>query len=377
MKKILLISSFYSEYISAGTSQRTKDLKKGLSNLGWKCKVVTIKRSKYPIENEPDKNDILGINSLSIRYIIPVYPLLRFFRILKSCDLVHIIDHWSGLNILSVIFCIVSKTPYIFSPCGALEPIGRNILIKKLYNFIFLKYFLNNAKYIFAVTKKEKLEIELLSKKKLNIKVVPNGIWDKSETNFKIDKVTKKKLEFLIKPKKFILFVGRLSYVKGPDILFEAFLQIKNRDQYALVYAGPDENMKEEILKKLKNLPDIKNVIFLGSITPKVRDFCMKNALLTVIPSRREAMSMVALETSILGTPFIASESCGLDDFLINKAGFICEPNSKSISKRINFLLKNQEKIFITGKNAQSYVRKNYTWERILLEMNSDLNIFK
>ena len=55
MKNILLISSFYSEYISAGTSQRTKDIKKGLSNLGWNCKVVTIKRSKYPIEKEPDK----------------------------------------------------------------------------------------------------------------------------------------------------------------------------------------------------------------------------------------------------------------------------------------------------------------------------------
>ena len=96
----------------------------------------------------------------------------------------------------------------------------------------------------------------------------------------------------------------------------------------------------------------------------------MKNALLTVIPSRREAMSMVALETSILGTPFIATESCGLEDFSINKAGYICEPNSKSISKRLNFLLNNPEKICITGKNAKSYVRKNYTWDKILLEMN-------
>ena len=113
MKKILLVSSFYSEYISAGTSQRTKDIKKGLTDLGWKCKVVTIKRSTNPIEKEPDKKDIIGINSLSGRYPIPIYPLLRFFRVLKSSNLVHIIDHWSGLNILSVIFCVVSKTPYI------------------------------------------------------------------------------------------------------------------------------------------------------------------------------------------------------------------------------------------------------------------------
>ena len=129
--------------------------------------------------------------------------------------------------------------------------------------------------------------------------------------------------------------------------------------------------MKGDILKKLRNLPNIKNVFFLGSVTPKERNFLMKNALVTVIPSRREAMSMVALETSILGTPFIATESCGLADFSINKSGFICEPNSNSISKRLNFLLKNPEKISITGKNAKSYVRKKYTWEKILVEMNS------
>lgn len=373
MKNILLISNFYSEYISAGTSQRTKDIKKGLTNLGWKCKVVTINRSRNPIEKEPDKKDIIGIYSLSRRYNIPIYPLLRFFRVLKSSNFVHIIDHWSGLNIISVIFCMVSKTPYVYSPCGALKPVGRNILIKKLYNFIFLKFFLNNAKYIFAVTKQEKSEITLLSEKKLKIKVIPNGIWEKSETNLKIDIRTKKKLEYLIKPKKFILFVGRLSYVKGPDILFEAFLKINNKDQYALVYAGPDENMKRDILQKLRNYPNIKNVFFLGSVTPKERNFLMKNALLTVIPSRREAMSMVALETSILGTPFIATKTCGLADFSINKSGFICEPNSNSIAKRLNFLLKNLEKISITGKNAQFYVRKKYTWEKILLEINSYL----
>lgn len=371
MKKILLISNFYSEYISAGTSQRTKDIKKGLTDLGWKCKVVTIKRRISPIEKEPDKEDIIGINSLSERFIIPIYPLLGFFKILKSSNLVHIIDHWSGLNILSVIFCVFSRTPYIYSPCGALQPIGRNILIKKLYNFIFLKFFLNNAKYIFAVTKKEKAEIANISQKKLKIKVLPNGIWDKSETNFKVDMSTKKKLKYLLKPKKYILFVGRLSYIKGPDILFEAFLKINNRDQYALVYAGPDENMKGEILNKLRNFPNIKNVIFLGSVTPKVRNFCMKNALLTVIPSRSEAMSMVALETSILGTPFIATDSCGLADFIINKAGFICESNSNSLSNRLNYLLKNPEKLSFIGKNARSYVKKNYTWEKILLEMNS------
>ena len=47
----------------------------------------------------------------------------------------------------------------------------------------------------------------------------------------------------------------------------------------------------------------------------------MKNAIITVIPSRKEAMSMVALESSLVGTPFLASEFCGLDDFEENSSG--------------------------------------------------------
>ena len=187
---------------------------------------------------------------------------------------------------------------------------------------------------------------------------------------FKKDKRTQK-IRKQNKTKKFILFLGRLSYVKVTDILLKAFLKIKNRDQYTLVYAGSDENMKGSILEKLRNLRNIKNVIFLGSVIPKVRNYCMKNTLLTVIPLRREPISMVALETSILGKPFIAKESCRIADFSINKAGFICELNSDSISKILNFLLKNPEEISITGINQQFFVRKKYTWEKILVDMNS------
>ena len=177
MRRILLISNYYSSYISAGTSQRTKDFKKGFSSIGWDCKVTTIYRKKLPIENEPDKDNIFQIYSLSEKYPIPIYPLIKFLNLVKSSNLVHIIDHWSVLNIISIIFCLLTNTPYIYSPCGALIPTGRNIFIKKIYNFIFLKYFLNNAKYIFAVTNQEKQEIMCLTKKKLDIRTIPNGIW--------------------------------------------------------------------------------------------------------------------------------------------------------------------------------------------------------
>ena len=65
MNKILLVSNYYSSYISAGTSKRTRELKKGLSKLGWKCKVLTIKRKSLPLSKEQDNSDITTIKTLS------------------------------------------------------------------------------------------------------------------------------------------------------------------------------------------------------------------------------------------------------------------------------------------------------------------------
>ena len=375
MKRILLISNYYSSYISAGTSQRTKDFKKGFSSIGWECKVVTISRKKQPIDEEPDSENIFLIYSLSERYPIPLYPLIRFLNLVKSSNLVHIIDHWSGLNIISIIFCLLTNTPYIYSPCGALIPTGRNILIKKIYNFVFLHFILNNAKYIFAVTSKEKEEINKLTKKKLDIKLIPNGIWIDSHKISTSNYQTNNKINLVVAPKKYILFVGRLSYIKGPDLLFEAFSKIKRRKDFSLLYAGPEENMKQKILNKLANNKNIKNVYFLGEVNNEERNLYMKNALLTVIPSRREAMSMVALESSILGTPILATSSCGLDDFMLNYAGYICEPNANSIAEYLNNILDDTTRLEKVGNNAKNYVSENYSWQKIFSEISCNLKI--
>ena len=374
MKKILFVSNFYSSYISAGTSQRTRDIKKGLINMGWDCKVVTIKRKKLPKYKEPDNKDIVALETFNEKYPLPHISIFKLYDLIKNSSVVHIIDHWSVLNILSVFFCFLSKTPYVYSPCGAIKPIGRNIFIEKLYNFIFLDFIIKNSSYIFAITKNEFNEIKKLSKNKLNIRVVPNGIWKSKKFNPQNTIQIQSKFKNINIAKKFILYVGRLSYVKGPDILFDAFLEMKLRKDYSLIFAGPDDNMQNKILNKYKNINKQKNIVFLGPLTAIERDYFMQKATLVVIPSRKEAMSMVALESSIVGTPFLATNSCGLDDFIKNSAGFICKANSKSLSNKLNYILNDYKTIKTIGINAKKYVTKNYSWEFILKKINLYLN---
>ena len=373
MNKILLVSNYYSSHISAGTSKRTSELKKGLSKLGWKCKVLTIKRKSLPLSKEPDNSDITTIKTFSEKYPIPFIKNLKILDLIKSSDVVHIIDHWSVLNLTCVILCLLSKTPYIYSPCGALKPEGRNILIKKIYNFFFLSLISSNASYFFAITKKELKEIKAITKSNVQIILLPNGIWKESKK--KVIKKSHQNYSRFNFPSKYILFVGRLSIIKGPDILLEAFIKSKIKNEYYLIFAGPDDNMRVKMEQYIKNSPNNKKVLFLGSVPSTKRDFLMKNAIITVIPSRKEAMSMVALETSVVGTPFLASEFCGLDDFEKNSSGYICNGDPISISNKLDTLLEDLDSIKEVGKNAQNYVLSKYSWESIIEKMNLYLNM--
>ena len=123
----------------------------------------------------------------------------------------------------------------------------------------------------------------------------------------------------------------------------------------------------------LDKFPTIKNVFFLGSITSEERDFFIKNSVLTVIPSRKEAMSMVALESSYLGKAFLASKNCGLQDFYKNNSCFIYDSHVNGLTRKLDELLSYPEKIKKVGSIAKDYVLSNYMWESIINEMSLDL----
>ena len=63
---------------------------------------MTIKRANLPLNREPDNKDIIAINSFSQRYPIPLVNPIKLLNIIRNNEIVHIIDHWSLLNIISI-----------------------------------------------------------------------------------------------------------------------------------------------------------------------------------------------------------------------------------------------------------------------------------
>ena len=115
-------------------------------------------------------------------------------------------------------------------------------------------------------------------------------------------------------PKKpYLLFVGRLEKIKGPDIAVKAISLLPS--DFHLFIVGEGE--EKEKLKNLAGSEGVKErVHFLGGVPPDTLPSLFHTSFLTLIPSREEPFGLVGLESMSCGTPVLASGKGGLGEYI-------------------------------------------------------------
>jgi len=159
-----------------------------------------------------------------------------------------------------------------------------------------------------------------------------------------------------------VLFLGRLTYVKNPEILIKSFLDINPPDHTKLVLVGHGE--QEETLKE--DYKD-KRVIFTGLISDEAKKLDIIRACkVFVLPSKYEGMSLSLLEAMSCGLACIVSDA-GANSELIKNAGIlITEARLKQeLPISLRLLLEYPEFASILGKKAREKVLKEYSQEMI------------
>ena len=110
-----------------------------------------------------------------------------------------------------------------------------------------------------------------------------------------------------IRSKEYALFLGRLTYQKGADVLLHALTRLPGTGRVQLVIAGdgPERHALEQLAREL-NLQD--RVRFVGMISGEEKNYLLQNALFGVFPSREfEGLGLVTLDSFAAGNPVIAS----------------------------------------------------------------------
>jgi len=133
--------------------------------------------------------------------------------------------------------------------------------------------------------------------------------------------------------KPYLLFVGRIEYRKGIDLLLKAWPSVTRAfPNLNLIVAGKDINNYLEKLRSsdgdIKSSLEQKNLFFLGEVTEEDKNTLLHNCHLLVVPSRYESFGITAVEGLRAGKPVIASSVGGLVEVLGIDSPALVPPDS-------------------------------------------------
>ncbi len=156
----------------------------------------------------------------------------------------------------------------------------------------------------------------------------------------------------------YMIYIGRIDENKGADELFDFFLQFKREtdSDLKLVLVG------STVLK----IPFHPDIIYLGFLGEEDKFAALKEAMLLVMPSFFESLSMVTLEAWAMKTPVLANARCEVlkGQCLRSRAGLYYE-NYQEFRDALRLFLESKELRRRMGVNGQKYFRENYTWDII------------
>jgi glycosyltransferase involved in cell wall biosynthesis len=161
--------------------------------------------------------------------------------------------------------------------------------------------------------------------------------------------------------------MGRLNHIKGPDLLIRAFARIHGQfDSLKLVLAGPDDGLKSDLIRIMKEMRLTDKVRFIGYVGGDEKSCAYHAADLLVIPSRQEAMSIVVLEAGICGTPVVLTDRCGFDAVAEVNGGRVVPATIEGLEHGIQSIMTNSKNTASFGANLKKIIEKNFVWDAIV-----------
>ena len=152
--------------------------------------------------------------------------------------------------------------------------------------------------------------------------------------------------------RKFIIAVGRLTYVKGFDQLIDAFRSIKTPDIDLLIVGGGEEyeNLNKQIMAS-----GLSKRIILAGPKDNLQDY-YSQAQLLVLSSRNEGYPNVLIEAMSFGCPCIAMDcEFGPSEIIIDEVnGILIERNNfDELIIQVDYLLANHAQRELMSLNAK------------------------
>ncbi|MBT8763371.1 glycosyltransferase [Desulfohalobiaceae bacterium Ax17] len=386
MKLLCIVPSYWPAFQFGGPIYSVHGLNKALVKKGVDVTVYTTNvglNGKVPVNQEVDVDEVkityfaftksfefMGATGWQF-----TWQMTRALRNnLNKFDLVHIVAVWNYPITAAAHYCKRYKKPYLISPRGLLYPYttGKKSWKKWPYYHLMIKKTLRCASAIHYTTEDEKELCHRFLGLNNQAVVVPNGL-----ELLKFEALPPGDEFFNTYPhlsdKRLLLYLGRINWKKGLDILIEAFSYlVKNRKDAHLVLVGGDDGdgYKEKIERLVKKYGIEKYVTFTGILSGSKKLAAYRAVEIFILPSYSENFGMVVVEAMACGCPVIISNRVGIyREVQQREAGMVIEPEVSEIVKAVELLLDNKGLKERISANGYDLVKSQYDIDKVAEKM--------
>ena len=377
MRILHIIPYFYPAWAYGGTCRAAWELARALVRKQQQVVVYTTDaldahaRAKLPLE-VVDGVEIHRVRNLSNylawrRAFLPLGFGRQLRAALSHVDVAHLHEFRSYQN--SVALSLMEKlgVPFVLTAQGGLPRIMGRHSLKVLYDQMVGKRILRNAARLHALNEMEREQFIKLGVEPERVAILPNGV--DLEQYRSLPPVNGFRARFGIpEGVPIVLFLARVNKIKGVDFLVSSFDLLRRvSPQAVLVIVGPDDGYLTEVKRQVQTLGISSQVRFTGYLDGDDKLQAYQSASVYVLPSAYEMFAITLLESLACGTPIIATDRCGLADFVRqNDLGSIVNYGDVGgLQNEITRILSRPQDVQRRAGYGRQYVLDNFGWDSI------------
>jgi glycosyltransferase involved in cell wall biosynthesis len=293
-----------------------------------------------------------------------------FARLVQEADGVHIHGLWEQSTFSAAAAARKYNRPYIVSAHGMLDKwaLANRRLKKAIYSALIEKTNVLRARCLHALTRAEAQDYVAYGATQ-PIAVIPNGVSVPREISPE---------EFLrqfpdLRGRRLVLFLGRLHFKKGLDLLVDSWGSIAREYPAAhLVLAGPDsEGTQAYIERAIQHASLASRVTFTGMLRGELKWSALAAADCFVLPSYSEGFSVAVLEAMGAGVPVIVSDACNLPAIAQRSAGWVIRPDAGALSIALHECMESSRPALQQmGERGRAFAQEEFSWMSVARRMN-------
>lgn len=298
-------------------------------------------------------------NSLAWRTkkYLPRGLVSRLAREIGEYDVVHVTDTRTYLTAGAYLGARARKVPFCLSPHGSLPgSSGLRGLVKAAYDRALVRPMLATAALLLAQTDHEARLLADFGGAPDAIRLLPLPL-DVAAVDAGARNGTLRKLAGVGERQQIILFLGRIHWLKGLDVLIESIEPLLGTEN-VLVVVGRDDGQWAELARRYESALAAGTIRFVGPLYGDDRFGAYADAdVFCLTPRHWEETSVAALEAAACGTAVVVTEQSDIPGLASSGGGFVVPLERDTIRAAVASALGRAHEM---GARARDHVRTQH-----------------